>query len=150
MQKLTGHGSGFDLIENPPPERDEHNATHLPLGGWCEHCVVISDFSHTMQFRWRARSADGLLLHGPQLGQRADDGAQLPGLRVRTYVRSCRRPLISVISNRWDFCGRKRVVLRTDDERAISALSTAVCQARTKDTIRDNLPKAFVSQHRCN
>ena len=40
---------------------------------------------------WRARHEDGLLLHGPQVGQRADDCALLPGRRVRMYVRLSRR-----------------------------------------------------------
>ena len=37
-------------------------------------------------------------------------------------------------------CGRKRVVVRTDKEHAISALSTTVCHARTEETILENSP----------
>ena len=38
-------------------------------------------------------------------------------------------------------------MLRTDSEQPISALNTAVCQARTEETILEHVAKVLVSQH---
>ena len=56
---------------------------------------------------------------------------------------------VSVVGKGMEFCGRKRVVLRTDSERAISALSTAVCQARTEETILEECTEVLVYQYGC-
>ena len=48
---------------------------------------------------------------------------------------------VSVVCGGMEFRGRKRFVLRTDSEHAISALSTAVCQARTEGTSLANALK---------
>ena len=40
---------------------------------------------------------------------------------------------VSVTSQGLEVCGRKRLVLRTDSGHAVSALSTAVCQASAEE-----------------
>ena len=47
---------------------------------------------------------------------------------------------IRVIYNKWEFCGRKRAVLRTDTGHACSASCAVVCRSRTDETILKNLP----------
>ena len=51
---------------------------------------------------------------------------------------------VSVICKGLEFCGWKSVVLRTDSEHAISASSTAACQARAEQT-----SKIRLSQNGC-
>ena len=48
---------------------------------------------------------------------------------------------VSVIFNGFKFCGRKRVVLESDQEHVFSVLSMAVCQARTEETLLWKLPQ---------
>ena len=80
----------FDAGIPSESDQDEHNATHHSVRSWCAHCVTRATQASQFTPR-RARNADGLLLHETQDGQRADGGAQLPGLRVTMYVRLCRQ-----------------------------------------------------------
>ena len=48
---------------------------------------------------------------------------------------------VSVVCKGLQFCGRKRIVMRTDNENAITALSKAVCEGRTDETALESGPK---------
>ena len=109
--------------------------------------TVFFRFSKKHELVGRLQSLD-VLLQEPQEEQRADDGAQHLGLRVRMCIRLCCRHghlLVSVVCKGMEFCGRKRVVHRTDSEYAISALNTAVCQTRIEETILENSSKCSSS-----
>ena len=56
------------------------------------------------------------------------------------FVPLCRRqgPNVLVVCKGMEFCDRTRVVR---NEHAISALSSAMCQARAEETILENSPK---------
>ena len=90
MQKHMGPRSVFDLIEEihlklsgtDTPQRISISGVvvNIVLRERCQTCHT-SDAVHIATCPRRR-----LLLHEPNDGQRADDGAQLPELRVRMYV----------------------------------------------------------------
>ena len=91
----------------------------------------------------RARNADGRLFYEPQDGQRADDGVQHSGLRVRMLVRLCRRQgqvssLLPSFVEAWSSAAGTESCSKRTASMLSSALSTAVCQARAEETILEN------------
>ena len=94
------------------------------------------------QFRpRRARNTDRPLLHEPQDGPRADDGAQLLGQRVRMYVRFCRRQgLRPLPCQDWrSVAGRESCSERTAS--MLSASNTTLYHAKTEETTLEKMPK---------
>ena len=131
-------------------ERDERNATHLPFRSRCEHRVAgkMPDLPHKR--RSSVRDAPETQ-RDYNFTNRKSDSELMTVLNFLDCGSGCTFAcavdfgpgdfLVTVICKGLKFGGRKRFVLRTGREHAVSAVSTAVCQARTEETILENSPK---------
>ena len=133
------HGPG-----NPSAAERVDSATRLPFWSWCVHCVAGK-----IPLLPRKRRSSDRDLPDAQMDifmNRKWDGELMTVLNFLDRGSGCtfacavdQGPgdfLVSVIFKRLEFCGRKRIVLR---KHAISALTTAVCQARADETVREAL-----------
>ena len=145
QELMHGETHGSKVSVRPEPrnlskaERDEHNAAHLSPRSWCEHCVAgkMPDLSHTR----RSSECD---VPDTKMNyffmDRKSDSEPMTVLYFLDcewgYTFAC--PVdkgpgdfpVGVICKGLEFCGRRRFVLKTDNEHAISALRTAVRSAQ--------------------
>ena len=140
-------------------ERRAHKLTHLHARSWCETCMKSFGLEDPRRRRRGGCDLPELQVDYMFMGRRGEkelicalhaiDTESL----ARTVIRAHKGPIDSVIQGILEFLGeigRKRIVIRSDNEPAVKALVQAVALHRKDETVIEEIPVKSSQSIGCN
>ena len=140
-------------------ERRAHELTHLPTRSWCETCVKSFGLEDPHRRRRGGRDLPELQVDYMFMGRRGEKElicalhAIDTEFLARTVIRADKGPIDFVFQGILEFLGeigRKRIVIRSDNEPAVKALVQAVALHREDETVIEEIPVKSSQSIGCN
>ena len=154
------HPKSKQLPKEPSTEeRRAHELAHLPARSWCETCVKSSGLEDPHRRRRGGRDLPELQVDYMFMGRRGEKElicalhAIDTEFLARTVIRADKGPIDFVIRGILEFLGeigRKRIVIRSDNEQAVKALVQAVALHREDEAVIEEISVKSSQSIGCN